>query len=45
MACSSYSYAFCEQLEAVTAGGVVYDAGLCADARRVLRRRKAIITR
>ena len=36
---------FLDQLEAVTAGAVVYDAGLCADARRLLKRRKAIIQR
>ena len=34
---------FMEQLEAVTAGAIVYDAGLCAEGRRVLKDRRATI--
>ena len=34
---------FLEQLEAVTAGAIVYDAGLCAEGRRLLRRRRVTI--
>ena len=34
---------FLEQLEAVTAGAVVYDAGLCAEAKRLLKRRRAVV--
>lgn len=31
---------FLEQLEAVTDGAIVYDAGLCAEGRRLLRQRR-----
>jgi hypothetical protein len=34
---------FIEQLEAVTAGAVVFDAGMCAEARRMLKQRRATI--
>lgn len=34
---------FLEQLEAVTAGAVVYDAGMCAEARKLLKVRRAIV--
>ena len=34
-----------EQLEAVTAGAIVYDAGICSEARKLLKRRRAIIKR
>lgn len=34
-----------EQLEAVTPGTIVYDAGMCAEAINVLRARKAAIRR
>ena len=36
---------FVEQLEAVTAGAVVYDAGMCAEARRLLRFKRIVIRR
>ena len=36
---------FLEQLEAVTAGAIVYDAGLCAKGRKLLRQRRVIIER
>ena len=36
---------FLEQLEAVTAGAIVYDAGLCADARKALKRRRIVVRR
>ena len=34
---------FLEQLEAVTAGAIVYDAGLCSEARRMLKKRRALV--
>ena len=35
---------FMEQFEAVSAGAVVYDAGLCSEARMMLRKRQAVVT-
>lgn len=34
---------FLEQLEAVTAGAIVYDAGMCAEAKKLLQRRRVTI--
>ncbi len=34
---------FVEQLEVVTAGSIVYNAGLCAEAKRLLKKRKALV--
>ena len=34
---------FMEQLEAVTAGAIVYDAGMCAEAKRALKQCGAIV--
>ena len=36
---------FLDQLEAVTAGTIVYDAGLCAEARKRLRKRRITVRR
>ena len=34
---------FVEQLEPVTAGAIVYDAGLCTEGRKLLKRHRATI--
>ena len=34
---------FVEQLEPVTAGAIVYDAGLCTEGRKLLKRRRATV--
>ena len=34
---------FLDQLEAVTAGAIVYDAGLCAEGRKLLKRRRIAV--
>ena len=34
---------FPEQLEALTVGAVVYDAGMCAEAKQLLKKRKALL--
>lgn len=34
---------FLEQLDAVAAGAIVYDAGLCREAKRLLKKRKALV--
>jgi hypothetical protein len=34
-----------DQLEAVTAGAIVYDPGLCAEGRKLFRKRRATIKR
>ena len=36
---------FMEQLEAVTAGAIVYDAGMCGEAKRLLKERRAVVRR
>ena len=36
---------FIEQLEAVTAGAIVYDAGMCGEAKRLLKERRAVVRR
>lgn len=36
---------FLEKLEAVTTGAIVYDAGLCAEARQLLRKRRITVVR
>lgn len=36
---------FLDQLEAVTAGAIVYDAGLCRDARKVLQSRRITVVK
>ena len=39
----SSSSCFSDQFEAVTADAIVYDAGLCAEAMRVLKRGRITI--
>ena len=34
---------FLDQLEAVTEGAIVYDAGLCSEARRILKKRRVLV--
>ena len=36
---------FMEQLEAVTAGAIVYDAGMCVEARRLLNSKRILVRR